>query len=111
MPTISFEESTYRIIIQLTVAFGQGAGTMRVTHKTVDAATADYKKLIDDCHVPWEEIEVTTLELARSLGRYAAHLAVQEGHDVIDESHYREARLKFKTKILCSFCLKRGLVA
>jgi hypothetical protein len=107
---ITFEDDrVYRILMLISMAFGQGAGTMRATPDAVDAATADYRRLIEQSTEPWEVIELSTLELARSVGRFAAHVATADGRDVIEKRHYVEARRKLRPTIRCSFCDKLAL--
>jgi len=70
---------------QISIAFGQGTGALRVEH---DAAVA-LRSLYFDAITPeivstrWAGAAVQVLERIRAIGRLAAFLAIQRGDTVI----------------------------
>ena len=106
--TVSFESTVHEILVQLFIAFGQGAGTMRVSRETIAAATRDYVDRIEQHVDRWESIQVQTLDVARSLGRLSAHLALLDAGDVILPKHYEGASRHSERMAPCPFCFVRA---
>ena len=104
MATLSLDSTEHEILTQLFIAFGQGAGTMPVAAQVIAAATEDYLAAIHENVAGWRSIELQALESARGLGRLAAHLALQDGRDVVMTEHYQGARNGIRPRIDCPFC-------
>lgn len=92
--TITVDAGTHEVLAQMFIAFGQGAG-MSVSREAIRAATRTYAPLARANLTKWGELELQTLEYARTLGRLAAYLALRDGKQVIGEEHYREASERF----------------
>jgi hypothetical protein len=105
MSSIVPDYQTYQVLVQLLVAFGQGAGTLHVSGEVVAAATDYYSPRLRKDLARWEEYELRALEFARGLGRLAAHVALHEGSDRILLKHYEEARGRFTPYWECPYCL------
>ncbi len=107
--TITLDSQVHEILAQIFIAFGQGAGTMTVSREAIRAATRTYTSLVQANVTKWRDIELQTLEYARSLGRVAAHLALRDGSQVVRDEHYREASERFAAAATeleydCPFC-------
>lgn len=83
--------TTFRMLAQIFVAFGQGAGQLPVSDDAVQAATADYAEKID-AGGDWGQTGPIVLGIARVMGQAAAAHALREGRPVITARDYTAAR-------------------
>ncbi|OLC76698.1 MAG: hypothetical protein AUH72_18460 [Acidobacteria bacterium 13_1_40CM_4_65_8] len=102
-----------QILAQLFIAFGQGAGTMTVSHEAIAAARNLYINRIPEFENKWDEIALQSLEYARAIGRVAALRAVQHGRNVISKDDWIEAAKQVaqhpdKTYRFCPICMGAG---
>lgn len=81
-------ESQQNILAQFYVAFGQGAGTMRVHRGTVAALRERYRRNLADWEKRWDDIGAQMLERVRAIGRLAAHRATSGAHTAIRPEHF-----------------------
>ncbi len=91
-----------KILYQVFVAFGQGAGPLRVSRATCAAIHAHYaalaeipsvRALLADPSDPWGQPQhgPYALEQVRATGRLAAELAVQAGSAEISAAQFQQA--------------------
>jgi hypothetical protein len=75
------------ILGQIYVAFGQGTGTMRVSHSVCSALKGRYARFITDDvkNTLWETEGVQALERIRALGRLMAVKTSMSGKTVIQD--------------------------
>jgi hypothetical protein len=79
------------VLDQIFIAFGQGAGVMRVADAAIRYATNTYWDVIEKNMVVWRDNPFRVREYARTLGHLAAHIAVGRGKTIIDEQDVSDA--------------------
>lgn len=94
------------IMAQIWIAFGQGAGAIRVSH---DAALELYQWYYDKItpyivHERWQTDAVQALDRIRAIGRHAAFLAARDGSTVIKPEYVYEAASKVQGLSLTPLC-------
>lgn len=94
------------IMAQIWIAFGQGAGAIRVSH---DAALELYQWYYDKItpyiiHERWQTDAVQVLDRMRAIGRHAAFLATRDGSTVIKPQYVYEAASKVQAQSLTPLC-------
>jgi len=94
-----------QILVQLLIAFGQGAGTMPVARETIEAFRNEYGAQVPADETAWKNIEVATLAAAHRLGRLSAHVALTARWDTIRAAHFNDARTTMHASFICPFCL------
>ena len=93
-------------IVQLLLAFSQGAGSHLLTIPAIRTARELYEGRIRDYGDDWDAALPAAVFYARALGSVSAHLAASEGRQFIDPSHVGEASRKtsISPQIRCPFC-------
>jgi hypothetical protein len=76
---------------QAFVAFGQGAGAIRVHHTTIREIRSRYERFLERALEHWEEDAVQALERVRATGRLAALLATQDGRTAVSPKDFSVA--------------------
>jgi hypothetical protein len=72
------------IMAQILVAFGQGTGTVRVSHDAaVELHSRYFDKITTDVINNWDREGVQVLERIRAIGRLMAHDTIQTGATAI----------------------------
>lgn len=71
------------VLDQIFVAFGQGAGVMRIASEAIIYATQMYWHVIEANMRVWEENPFRVREYLRTLGHLAAHIALHNGRTII----------------------------
>jgi hypothetical protein len=96
-------------IVQLMLAFAQGAGTHLMSIAAIRAARDQYEDLIRDYGDDWYAALPAAVFFSRALGSAAAHLAASEGGQFIEPSHFAEAsrRTSIRPLIDCPFCRQK----
>jgi hypothetical protein len=94
------------IMAQIWIAFGQGAGAIRVSH---DAALELYQWYYDKItpyiiHERWQTDAVQVLDRMRAIGRHAAFLAARDGSTVIKPEYVYDAASKVQSLSLTPLC-------
>jgi hypothetical protein len=79
------------IELHIAMAIGQGAGTMLATSRALMAVFDSYGDAIKDSVARWGDIHLRTAEYARALGQIAAHVAIANGHCVIEYEDMQSA--------------------
>jgi len=80
------------ILGQFFVAFGQGAGQMRVRRTAIAALRKRYADPIRAANVDWDRVAPSVLGLVGQVGRLAALIATQAGRAAICEGDFTLAR-------------------
>lgn len=80
------------ILGQFYVAFGQGAGTMRVRREAIAALRRRYFPAIQASARIWPNVAGNVLSLVMQVGRLAALLATQAGRTAISQADFMLAR-------------------
>jgi hypothetical protein len=70
-------------LLQLAMAFGQGAGSMLAAEEGIKTALAPYERKISEVSGRWSQVAVIFIEYARILGHLSAVHAAQAGRCVI----------------------------
>ena len=83
--------TTFRILSQIFVAFGQGSGHVMVSDDAIRAAVADYLPRIQDAG-GWMDQAPNVLGTARFMGQAAAQRAIRAGRPLITAEDYGAAR-------------------
>src|SRR5262249_43992129 len=93
-------------IVQLMLAFGQGAGSHLLSIAAIRAARQLYWQRVADYGGDWYEALPGAVFFARALGAAAAHLAATDGRQFIEPEHFIEAskRTSVHAFIDCPFC-------
>jgi len=94
------------IMAQIWIAFGQGAGAIRVSH---DAALELYRWYYEAItpeivHERWKTDAVQVLDRMRAIGRHAAFLAAGDGSTVIKPQYVYEAASKVQAQSQTPLC-------
>ncbi|MBE3134442.1 MAG: hypothetical protein IMZ55_13290, partial [Acidobacteria bacterium] len=79
------------VLDQIFVAFGQGAGVMRIADAAIVYATQTYWAVVQANMTVWEEDAPHVREYARTLGHLAAHIALQKGRTIIEREDLAQA--------------------
>ncbi len=83
------------IIAQVYIAFGQGTGSVRVSHEAALRVGECYSDIFeankDDILATWETQGVQALERVRAVGRAAASLINAQGRTVIEAKDLEKA--------------------
>lgn len=85
--------TTFRILTQIFVAFGQGSGHVMVSDDAIRAAVADYMPRIDQAG-GWMGKAPNALGTARFMGQAAAQRAIRGGRTIITAEDYQAARAR-----------------
>lgn len=90
------------IMGQIYIAFGQGTGQMRVSHRVGTALKNRYFKFIteDVKNAEWEKEGVQALERIRALGRLMATRTMLSGKTVISDDIFVEAAVAIELESL-----------
>jgi len=80
------------IVGQFIYAFGQGAGSIRVSRRALIALRSRYLGPIQAAAAEWEARAAYVLPLLSQVGRLAAFLATGAGRAAISEADFTEAR-------------------
>jgi hypothetical protein len=96
MASASTEDGSYTqlgIMGQIWVTFGQGTGATRISQRAVMALYNRYFEYIASCGGPdiWEGHAMQVLERIRTMGRFAALIALQRGDTTISERDVKDA--------------------
>lgn len=83
--------TTFRILTQIFVAFGQGSGHVMVSDDAIHAAVADYLPRIQQAD-GWMDKAPNVLGTARFMGQAAAQRAIRAGRPIITAEDYQVAR-------------------
>lgn len=83
--------TTFRILTQIFVAFGQGSGHVMVSDEAISAAVADYVPRIEQAG-GWMGAAPNVLGTARFMGQAAAQRAIRAGRPLITAEDYQAAR-------------------
>jgi hypothetical protein len=86
------------IVGQCWVAFGQGAGSMKVSREAIAAGRKHYTDYFSNHIATWDDDSLQMLEFVQAAGRLAAHLATFEGFAVIGPRHLQRATVKIFRK-------------
>ncbi len=81
------------ILGQFYFAFGQGAGTTRVSRAAIAALRTRYLPNIRAARIDWNEVSGNVLSLVSQVGRLSALLATQAGRTAISEADFTQARV------------------
>lgn len=92
------------ILGQFYVAFGQGAGCVRVHRETIGAIREHYVGLIEKNADSWEAEGVQVLERVRTVGRLAALKAVQDGSSAIAPKHFTDSTTAVQARSRTRWC-------
>ena len=76
-------------ILQLAMAFGQGAGVMLATEQALLVALDAYRESVNARARDWNDYSLQAIEYGRVLGSLAAHHALANSRCVIDEDDVR----------------------
>ena len=87
------------ILGQFYVAFGQGAGTMRVQRTAIAAMRRRYLVNIETAPGPWEAVAANVLGLLAQVGRLAALTATQAGRTAISEADFKAAARLVESRV------------
>jgi histone H3/H4 len=90
--TIAAKDDHESILGQFIYAFGQGAGTVRVSRRAIAALRARYLGPVQAYAGRWETTAAYVLPLLAQVGRLAALLATQAGRSAIAETDFTRAR-------------------
>lgn len=85
--------TTFRILTQIFVAFGQGSGHVMVSDEAISAAVADYVPRIEQAG-GWMGKAPNVLGTARFMGQAAAQRAIRGGRTIINAEDYQAARAR-----------------
>lgn len=83
--------TTFRILTQIFVAFGQGSGHVMVSDDAIRAATADYLPRIEQAG-GWMDKAPNVLGTARFMGQAAAQRAIRAGRALVTAEDYQASR-------------------
>jgi hypothetical protein len=86
------------ILGQFIYAFGQGAGTVRVSRRAILALRSRYLGPVQASAGSWETSAAYVLPLLSQVGRLAALLATQAGRSAIAEDDFTQARRLVEAK-------------
>jgi hypothetical protein len=86
------DDTTYSILVQVLIAFGQGAGTAIVSKDVVLALTADYAEAARAAADGWDEQAAVVRNWAQVLGALAARTALSKDRAVIELADYQHAK-------------------
>jgi hypothetical protein len=94
------------IMAQIWIAFGQGAGAVRVSHDAAMELYRWYHDAItpDIIHERWQTDAVQALERIRAVGRRAALMAASAGSTVINPQDVYESASKVQAVSLTPLC-------
>jgi len=87
------------VLGQFYVAFGQGAGHVRVRREAIAALRDRYFIPIRTAPVRWEAVANNVLSLVAQVGRLAALLATQNGRTAISADDFTAARLCIEGRV------------
>jgi hypothetical protein len=93
-----------QILGQFYVAFGQGAGCVRVKRETIGAIREHYIGLIEKNASSWEADAVQVLERVRTVGRLSALTAVQDGASAISREHFEGSTRAVQARSRTRWC-------
>lgn len=83
---------TEDILGQMFVAFGQGAGQIRVQRSAIATLRARYQGPIQSAPTRWEDLAPNILSFLSQIGRLSALLATQDGRTAISATDVTAAR-------------------
>jgi hypothetical protein len=90
--TTAAEDDHESILGQFIYAFGQGAGTVRVSRPAIAALRSRYLGPVRASACTWETTAAYVLPLLAQVGRLAALFATQAGRCAIAEADFTRAR-------------------
>jgi orotate phosphoribosyltransferase-like protein len=79
------------VLDQIFIAFGQGAGVMRVADQAIIYATQTYWHVIQTDLQVWHDNPFRVREYARTLGHLSAHVALRNNRTIITQDDVTEA--------------------
>jgi hypothetical protein len=85
--------TSFRILTQIFVAFGQGSGHVMVSDEAISAAVADYLPRIEQAG-GWMGRAPNVLGTARFIGQAAAQRAIRAGRAIVIAEDYQAARAR-----------------
>ena len=94
------------IMAQILVAFGQGAGTHRVSRAACLALIDRYEPLAGQpsVHDIWDEEGVQALERIRAIGRLAAQMTTTDGRTTISAEDTSKSTVSVERKSRTKIC-------
>ncbi|MGB2713058.1 MAG: hypothetical protein WBC51_02700 [Vicinamibacterales bacterium] len=104
MPDSSAYSEVEQILGQFFVAFGQGAGCVRVRRETVLAIRDRYIDVIEAESHTWEEEAVQVLERVRTVGRLAALIATERGSSSITREDFVQSTGRIESTSRTRWC-------
>lgn len=94
---------------QMYVAFGHGAGSMRVSREAVRALSSRYRGILDrEAEKHWEQEAVEVLERIRAVGRLAAQKAVARGDTIVQADDFTSAARTVEAASGTEYCPPSG---
>lgn len=104
MPDSSGYSEVEQILGQFFVAFGQGAGCVRVRRETILAIRERYLAVIETEAHSWEEEAVQVLERVRTVGRLAALIATERGASSIAREDFVQSTGRIESRSRTRWC-------
>ena len=92
-------EERENILGQFIYAFGQGAGSVRVSRSAIGALRRRYGPPIQSSISTWDDKAAHVLPLLAQVGRLAALLATQAGRHAIAEADFKKARRQVESTV------------
>lgn len=94
-----------KILAQILIAFGQGAGPVRVSREACGALIQHYEPLIDDAvEKDWQDQAVQALERVRTTGRLAVQTMTREARTAINKDDVEVAYTQVEKVSATSIC-------
>jgi len=94
---------------QMYVAFGHGAGSMRVSREAVRALRGRYRGILErEAEKHWEQEAVEVLERLRAVGRLAAQKAAERGDTIIRVDDFTRAAQSVEVTSQTEYCPPNG---
>ena len=90
-PAVPASWRSFRMLAQIFVAFGQGAGQLGVSDDAVQAAVIDYADRIERGG-DWGKAAPSVLGIAKVMGQAAAQYALRSERAIITSEDYSAAR-------------------
>jgi len=93
------------VLVHCAIAFGQGSGNIGISEDGVQRLLELFRPMLAHHAGNWKEGSGLYLGYAKSIGRLAAHLALDAGELEIDAASVTKAKDTASPRI---FCLKNG---
>jgi histone H3/H4 len=87
------------ILGQFYCAFGQGAGSMRISRSAIAALRERYRAPIEAAPGPWKSRSANVLGFVAQVGRTAALLATEAGRTAINADDFSVARRRVEGRV------------